>query len=131
MADHSEARMLARQLVQWGIPPGRLILEERARNTHENAVYSKEIAIQRGFAKVLIITSAFHMPRAVECFGAVGMPVDTLLVDYRAHLHGDSFPRSLLPRTSALDQSSGYFREVFGLWVYRWQGYAKTPIKTH
>jgi uncharacterized SAM-binding protein YcdF (DUF218 family) len=131
MADHSEARMLARQLVQWGIPPGRLILEERARNTHENAVYSKEIAIQRGFAKVLIITSAFHMARAVECFGAVGVPVDTLIVDYRAHRHADGFPKSLLPRASALDESSAYFREVFGLWIYRWQGYAKTPIKTH
>ena len=131
LADHSEARMLARQLVLWGIAPGRLIIEEQARNTRENALYSKELAIQRGFAKVLVITSAFHMPRAVECFGAVGMPVDTLLVDFRAHAHADSFPRMILPRAHAFAQSSEYFREIFGLQVYRVQGYARPPIKTH
>lgn len=131
MSDFSEARMLAKQLVLWGISPTRLIIEEQARNTRENAIYSKEIAIQRGFAKVLIITSAFHMARAVECFGAVGMPVDTLMVDYRAHAHGEPFPKNILPRAHSFSSSSDYFREVFGLWVYRWQGYAKTPIKTH
>lgn len=131
LADHSEARMLARQLALWGIAPSRLILEEQARNTRENALYSREIAIQRGFAKVLVITSAFHMPRAVECFGGVGMPVDTLLVDYRAHERAEPFPRMLLPRAHYFAVSSEYFREVFGLMVYRWQGYARTPIKTH
>lgn len=131
LADHSEARTLARQLVLWGIPPARLILEEQARNTHENAVYSKELAIRHGFAKVLIVTSAFHMSRAVECFGAVGMPVDTLLVDYRAHVHPDPFPKMILPRANALAMSTEYFREIFGLRIYRLQGYAKTPIKTH
>lgn len=130
-SDYSEARLLAKQLVLWGISPSRLIIEEQARNTRENATYSKEIAIQRGFAKVLIVTSAFHMPRAVECFGAVGMPVDTLIVDYRASEHGDPFPKNILPRAHAFSQSTDYFREVFGLWIYRWQGYAKPPIKTH
>jgi uncharacterized SAM-binding protein YcdF (DUF218 family) len=131
MADHSEARMLARQLVMWGISPQRLILEEQARNTHENATYSKEVAIQHGFAKVLIITSAFHMPRAEECFGAVGMPVDTLLVDYRSRKPSFGFPHSFLPRAESLNTSAMALREIFGLWVYRWQGYAKPPIKTH
>ena len=131
LAAHSEARMLARQLALWGIAPSRLILEEQALNTHENATYSKEIAIQRGFAKVLIITSAFHMPRAVECFGAVGMPVDTLVVDYRAPERTRGFPNSILPRTAFFDMSSAYFRELFGLYIYRFQGYARPPIKTH
>ena len=131
LKEFSEARLLAKQLILWGIAPSRLIIEEQARNTRENATYSKEIAIQRGFAKVLIVTSAFHMPRAIECFGAVGMPVDTLIADYRAHERGDPFPKNILPRASALLTSTEYFREIFGLYIYRWQGYAKTPIKTH
>lgn len=131
LREHSEARMLAKQLVLWGISPSRLIIEEQARNTHENALYSKELAIKNGFAKVLIITSAFHMARAVECFGAVGMPVDTLIVDYRTHVRSDAFPAAFIPRASNFDTSAGYFRESFGLLVYRFQGYARPPIKTH
>lgn len=129
LADHSEARSLARQLVLWGIPPSRLILEEQARNTHENALYSKQIAIERGFAKVLIITSAYHMPRSIECFGGVGMPVDTLMTDFRGHKHAMPFPESVIPRASYLAQSTQALREIFGLQIYRLQGYAKPPIK--
>jgi uncharacterized SAM-binding protein YcdF (DUF218 family) len=120
----SEARVLARQLVAWGIDPSRVIIEDQARNTHENAVYSRRIASERGFGEVLIVTSAFHMRRAAECFEAVGMEVDTLAVDYRAH--GGRFRlEGVLPRSGALAESTMTLREVFGLWVYRFQGYAK------
>jgi uncharacterized SAM-binding protein YcdF (DUF218 family) len=129
LTNYSEARTLARQLVLWGISPTRLILEEQARNTHENALYSKQIAIERGFAKVLIITSAFHMHRSVECFGGVGMPVDTLAADFRSHSGPAPFPESIMPRASSWLESASYFRETSGLYIYRLQGYAKPPIK--
>lgn len=124
LVDSGEARVLARQLAAWGIEPSRVIVEEQARNTHENAVYSKRIASERGFEKVLMVTSAFHMRRAVECFEAVGMKVDTLAVDYRAHkrmIDSDSF----FPRAEALAKSTATLREFFGLYIYRLQGYAK------
>lgn len=129
-AEHSEARILARQLVLWGISPSRLILEERARNTHENALYSREIAIDRGFANVVIVTSAFHMPRSIECFTAVDFPVDSFITDYRAHDVALNRAAELLPRVSSLLVSSEYFREVFGLWVYRVKGFAKPGVLT-
>jgi len=78
-----EAVVLARQLESWGIARDRILIEDRARNTRENATYSQAIARARGYERVLILTSAFHMVRAAECFAAVGMPVDTLAVDYR------------------------------------------------
>lgn len=125
LAEHSEARILARQLALWGISPSRLILEEKARNTHENALYSREIAVEHGFANVVIVTSAFHMPRAKECFTAVDFPVDTFITDYRAHADGLYRVGDFLPRTAALNTSAEYFRERFGLMIYRLQGYAK------
>ena len=81
--ENPEAEVLGRQIEDWGISRDRIIVEGRARNTHENAVFSQEIARARGFERVLIVTSAFHMQRAAECFAAVGMKVDTLSVDYR------------------------------------------------
>lgn len=124
-AEHSEARVLARQLTSWGIDPSRVILEEQARNTRDNAVYSQRIVEERGFDEVLVVTSAFHMRRAVECFEAVGMTFDHLAVDFRAHGAYVPEPRSWLPRASYLASSTGTLREMAGLWIYRAQGYAK------
>ena len=126
LADNSEAHVLARQLVSWGIDPSRVILEDQARNTRENAVYSQRIVNERRFEKVLVVTSAFHMPRAAECFEAVGMKVDRLAVDFRAHRPGTRGGSGwLLPRASFLHQSTAMLREMAGRWIYRFQGYAK------
>ena len=128
LAEFSEARVLGRQIAEWGVEPARVILEEKARNTRENAVYSQRIVQERRFEKVLVVTSAFHMRRSIECFEAVGMKVDTLAVDFRAH--GDKVPgsRSWLPRAGFLADSSRTLREMAGLYIYRLQGYAK-PVR--
>jgi len=125
LAEHSEAHVLARQLIAWGIDPSRVILEDEARNTRENAVYSQRIVKERGFEKVLMVTSAFHMRRAAECFEAVGMKVDRLPVDFRAHAPGAPGSTQWLPRATYLSQSTATLREMAGRWIYRFQGYAK------
>ncbi|MBX5481018.1 MAG: YdcF family protein [Myxococcaceae bacterium] len=120
----TEASVLGRQLIEWGISPDRIVLEEQARNTYENAVYSKRIVDAHGWKKVLIVTSAFHMRRAKECFNAVGLPVDTFPVDRRVY-DSSRAPLNLLPRASNLNESSDALRELFGRVVYRVRGYAK------
>ena len=119
-----EPAVLARQLEDWGIAKERIVIEDRARNTRENAVYSQEIARARGYERVLIVTSAFHMVRAAECFAAVGMPVDTLAVDYRAHEHAGRLA-DWIPRASSLFITTSMVREMAGRLVYRVQGYGK------
>jgi uncharacterized SAM-binding protein YcdF (DUF218 family) len=124
---YSEAKLLAAFLREWGVEEDRLIIEDRARNTRENAVYSAEIIRARGFSRVLVVTSAYHVPRAADCFRAVGLEVDFLPVDHRAaRLKPLSIP-SLLPRASMLDLSTSAMREMFGRIVYRVQGYGKGP----
>ncbi len=117
-----EARVMRDQLREWGVDDDRIIVEEKARNTRENAVYSAEIVRARGFQRVLVVTSAMHMKRAQECFAAVDLPIDTLAVDYRAH----DRKKELLPRAHALATSSTYIRELFGRVIYRMQGYARS-----
>jgi uncharacterized SAM-binding protein YcdF (DUF218 family) len=123
LAEYGEARGLAKQIADWGVDPSRVILEEEARNTYENALYAKKIVAERGFQNVLIVTSAFHMRRAAECFAAVGMTVDTMPVDYRATAHA----AGLFPRAQALSESAMTLREMAGLYIYRLRGYAKAP----
>lgn len=112
------------QLVEWGIAPERVLVEPRARNTYENAVEVKKLAQANGWKDVLMVTSAFHMGRALGCFRAVEQPVDALVVDRRSHppdAHGPVFA----PRAEALDESTDALRELFGRLVYRARGYAR------
>lgn len=119
----SEAVVLADQLVSWGIEPGRIVIENRAMNTRENAVYSAEIVRERGWSKVVIVTSAFHMSRSIGCFRAVGLDVDTLPVDYRTF--DGRFSGDWMPRAHFLDVSTSALREWAGRVIYKARGYSK------
>lgn len=116
-----EAETMRDQLVRWGISEDRLIVEPRARNTRENAVFSAAIAKERGFRTSLVVTSAFHMLRAKECFAAANLPVDTMAADYRAEAGEGSW----LPRGNYLADSELALRELGGRVVYRAVGYAR------
>jgi uncharacterized SAM-binding protein YcdF (DUF218 family) len=119
--------VVAKQLEDWGIAHDRIVVEDRALNTRDNAVESARIVRERGWRDVLIVTSAHHMPRALECFNAVGLPVDTMPVDFRSY-DASGVSSTWMPRSGALNQSTSAIRELVGRVVYRVQGYAtQTP----
>ena len=60
----------------------RVLFEDRARNTYENAVFSKQLASPTPGERWLLVTSAAHMPRSVGVFRQVGWPVIPHPVDY-------------------------------------------------
>ena len=119
-----EAPTQADQLADWGIARERLVVESRARNTWENAVEVKKLAEANGWKTVLIVTSARHMARAKGCFDAVGLEVDTLVVDRRTS-PPEKVGLHVWPRAEALDESSEALREWAGRLVYRVRGYSK------
>lgn len=119
-----EARVLADQLVEWGIDRERVVVEPKARNTRENATYSAEIVRARGLTTVLVVTSAFHIPRSIDCFRAVDMTVDVLPVDFRAAPAGGR-ELELLPRAGELALSTRALRELIGRVVYRVVGFGR------
>ena len=66
-----------------GIARDRVVLEERSRSTHENAAYAKKMIRPAPGENWVLVTSAYHMPRAVAAFAGVGWPVIPYPVDYR------------------------------------------------
>ncbi|MFH1479827.1 MAG: YdcF family protein [Pseudomonadota bacterium] len=66
-----------------GIDFDRVILEERARNTYENAVFSRQIISRTDAGQWILITSAWHMPRAVGVFRKAGWTSIPYPVDFR------------------------------------------------
>lgn len=120
--DRPEADQLRLVLLDEGIAAGRIVVEDRSRNTHESSVASARIVAERGWRRILLLTSAAHMPRALACFRAAGLAPDALPVDRRA---GDGRGGSWLPRAGALAASTEALREWAGRIVYRAAGYAR------
>lgn len=118
----SEAHLLADQLERWGIDRARLVVEPKSHNTTENARETAAIVRERGDQRLVLVTSVYHMPRALGCFRAVGLEVDTLPVDSRAPV---DLGRSPLPRADSLARSTMALREFAGRLVYRVRGFSK------
>ncbi len=123
-SDTHEAHALAKQLVDWGVDPARIVLEEHSRNTRENALESAKIIHDRGWSEVLLVTSALHMPRAAGAFRAADVTFDTLAVDRLAATPEQSKGARLDPRADALNLSTTALREAVGRLVYRIMGYS-------
>jgi len=63
-----EAKIMSSFLERKGVPQQKIILEYKSKNTLQNALYSKDIVEKKGFRKILVITSDFHMERALMIF---------------------------------------------------------------
>jgi uncharacterized SAM-binding protein YcdF (DUF218 family) len=84
----AEAPVTASFIKSVGIDPARIQIEDRSRTTFENAVYSFQVAKPKEGERWLLVTSAWHMPRAVGVFEKAGFPVIPYPVDFRV---GGSF----------------------------------------
>ncbi|MBF0356603.1 MAG: YdcF family protein [Alphaproteobacteria bacterium] len=78
----SEAPLVQKLLTELGFDASRVTFEAKSRNTHENALLSKELAKPGAGETWLLVTSAAHMPRAVGCFRAQDWPVTAWPVDF-------------------------------------------------
>ncbi len=70
-------------LIDAGVAKERLVLEDKSRNTYENAVYTRELVKPADGERWYLVTSAYHMPRAMGLFRKAGFDVIAYPVDYR------------------------------------------------
>jgi uncharacterized SAM-binding protein YcdF (DUF218 family) len=112
-----EAEFIAKNLIDLGIPPSDILIENKSRNTIENAAFSKKLIDEHGGlnSKAVLITSAFHMPRAKETFEQAGIPVRPYPCAFSILPSAIRFgPASLLPSSGTLDGWGGIIRESIG-----------------
>jgi uncharacterized SAM-binding protein YcdF (DUF218 family) len=79
-----EAPFAKRFFVDMGIDPTRITIESKSRNTYENAIFTKALIDPKPDQTWVLITSAFHMPRAVGVFRKAGWPVIPYPVAYHS-----------------------------------------------
>ena len=113
----SEAQAMRGLLTDLGVPDTALLLEAHSRNTRQNAQFTADLLRQRGVSRILLVTSALHMPRAVPLFEAQGLTVIPAATDHEARHHFTA--TDWLPDASALDGSARAMKELVGRWVGR------------
>jgi uncharacterized SAM-binding protein YcdF (DUF218 family) len=117
----SEAEAVRARVAGLGLSPDRLEVETRSRNTEENARFTAAILPPKEVPRVWLVTSAYHMPRAVGVFRRAGYDPVAVPVDHRAAGWGDFF-RPTASVGEGLRRSDLAAKEWVGLLVYRLSG---------
>jgi uncharacterized SAM-binding protein YcdF (DUF218 family) len=117
-----------------GVPASAIWQQGESHNTHEDALFSAKILKEKNVQRILLVTSAWHMPRAVKQFQAQGLDVIPLPTDYNVTqkgwdqmLNGDwrSIVLDLFPSVSNLDLTTKMLKEYLGLFVYGLRGWTR------
>jgi uncharacterized SAM-binding protein YcdF (DUF218 family) len=117
----AEAPFAVRELEALGVAHDRITAEEQSRNTVENAVFSRLLAQPKPGERWLLITSAYHMPRAVAAFRAAGFAVEAYPVDWRTRGPIDA-ARPFGSLSEGLRRTDEAAHEWIGLLGYRLTG---------
>ena len=119
--DAVEAPIAVHEFESLGIPHERITAEEQSRNTIENAVFARLIADPKPGERWILVTSAYHMPRAIAAFRAAGFPVEAYPVDWRTRGPIDAV-RPFGSLGDGLRRTDTAVREWVGLVAYRLAG---------
>lgn len=117
-----EADQVRTLLANLGLLAPRMVFERASRNTRENALYSYDLIGPGQTERWLLVTSAFHMPRAIGTFRALGWPVVAYPVDYRSPPGGSLFHFEPLERLQRLHAAT---KEWIGLLYYHLRGWTE------
>jgi uncharacterized SAM-binding protein YcdF (DUF218 family) len=117
----TEAELAARLFESFGIAKERVTLEDKSRDTLENARFTTELIKPKPGERWLLVTSAHHMPRSVGLFRSEGFPVEAFPVDYRTRGAIDVL-RAFSPMSDGLRRTDTAMREWVGLVIYRVTG---------
>ncbi len=119
-----EGQLTAQFLRTAGVRPDDITLESQSVNTHENAVFSARMLRERfRMNRCVLITSAFHMRRAVACFRKAGITVIPFPSGFRSSRRSFAPGEWLLPNEQAFANAYFLMKELVGYAVYWAVGY--------
>jgi uncharacterized SAM-binding protein YcdF (DUF218 family) len=113
--------------VSLGVPENAIILEDKAQNTYENIIFTKQIVESRHWNKVLVISSPYHMRRVAMVFNKNAKGIEARYTSlpnsyFYSHPYKDEHGNKIWKRIS-LKQIGGIFHEYLGIVYYLWKGY--------
>lgn len=120
-----ETREVAKLLIELGVKPSDLVLETRARNTHENATFTAAILEKNPSLgkRFLVFSTAWHLPRVKGCFEKAGVKADYFGTCYIGEATSYTLDSLLMPREQRIHQSYFIIHEWIGFLMYKLVGY--------
>jgi len=120
----NEALNTAEYLRRIGIPNSDIIIDEKSRNTYENFKYSKELLKNvDNTSKILVITSAFHVPRSRLIAKKAGVKCDFFPTDFFYEDWELAPSKIFIPDEDRMKMWQVLIKEWFGLLAYKLRGY--------
>ena len=102
--------------IKYGIPEDRILLTDNVQNTDQEAISVKKL-IKTNEANIILVTSAFHMPRAKKVFEAANIKVIPFAVDFKTPIKKITI-MDFIPSANSLKDTSHFFREMIGRLYY-------------
>ena len=118
--DAHEVLIQRQILVNLGVPEDKIILDNQSFNTTLSGKNVKAIADEYGFEKMILVTSAFHMPRSVKQFQKFGVNVVPYPTDYRSHQKGNVEFNDFWMQAYHVENVSLAVKEYIGLAALKW-----------
>lgn len=119
-----EADMWKTYLKKTGMLSGNILTESESRNTYENALNSAKVFKEKHLSKrIILVTSAFHMPRARACFETQGFLVEAFPADPLGGSRPLQWKDYVIPSAGILESWGILFREWAGVFMYKMNGY--------
>ena len=115
--DDAEGDVMRRWLIDLGVPEDKVFAESYANNTWQNATYMKKLLAEKGIDHIILVTSAWHMPRSVWCFESQGFSVISAPTGYITSQQ-DYTILSFMPRWTTFADSGLALHEYLGLFWY-------------
>lgn len=120
----TEADEVRKRIAAYGLPPDRIIFENRSRTTYENALETQKLINPRAGERWLLVTSAWHMPRSIAVFRMAGLNVEAYPIDFRTPATGAG-KETFAEISRGLRRFDTAMREWAGLISYRFAGASK------
>ena len=119
----SMAHEMARTAVALGVPRAAILVEPRSANTYENLLFSRKILREKGMLSgtVVLVVSAFQMPRAVAVARKLDLPVQPYPCDFRSN--PQTRWQDWIPSNDGAGDFEAVLHELLGLAGYRWRGW--------
>jgi len=118
-----EGEYIKKYLSEIGIDTFRIKVESHSQNTFENAKNTSQLIYYRNKNKILLITSAFHMRRAIACFKKQGFDVDYYPADRIAGKRKFFIDHLFIPQVETIDRWNTLIHEWVGYFIYWIVGY--------
>jgi len=122
--ERPEGAVVFDALTQMHFDTQRIRVDSLSRNTYENAIETANIVSRDSLSKrIVLVTSAWHMPRAMRCFTKLGFDVEPLSTDPLTPVEILTFQDYLIPSLNTIQKWDSLLHEWCGMAIYKMKGY--------